>query len=136
MPGIPRFDEASLASLRLLVKRLSREHKTVPVRDLIALAEVELPGRWRIDIGASKILGMPLLLHAAAPAPVLARLSRRERDVAELIAEGLGNKQIAGRLGLSLGTVKDYVHHILKKTGLSNRAAIAAALSGGTPKGC
>jgi DNA-binding NarL/FixJ family response regulator len=54
----------------------------------------------------------------------------REREVAALVAEGLSNKQIAARLFISLATVKDHVHRILKKTGLPNRAAVAAACVG------
>jgi non-specific serine/threonine protein kinase len=57
-------------------------------------------------------------------------LSRREHEVAALVANGLSNKQIAGRLFISLATVKDHVHRILKKTNLPNRAAVAAAYVG------
>jgi DNA-binding NarL/FixJ family response regulator len=42
-------------------------------------------------------------------------LSPREREVAFLIARGFGNKEIARELGLSHGTVKQYVHSILQK---------------------
>jgi non-specific serine/threonine protein kinase len=59
--------------------------------------------------------------------PHLATLSRREREVAELIAAGLSNKQIADRLFIARSTVKDHVHHILQKTALPNRTAVAAA---------
>lgn len=114
----------------MLVKRLAQKQKKVPMRVLMALAEAELPGQWRIDVGASETLGMPLLLHAAGPSPALAKLGRREREIVTLIAEGLANKQIADRLGLTVGTVKDYVHRILVKTRLPNRAAVAAALNG------
>ena len=54
-------------------------------------------------------------------------LTRREREVAVLIADGLSNKQIARRLRITLGTVKHYVHQILEKTGLRGRVAIAQA---------
>jgi DNA-binding NarL/FixJ family response regulator len=43
------------------------------------------------------------------------------------VAAGLSNKKIAGKLFISLATVKDHVHRILAKTSLPNRAAIAAA---------
>ncbi|MAG59071.1 MAG: hypothetical protein CMJ83_22520 [Planctomycetes bacterium] len=61
------------------------------------------------------------------PAAVLQSLSPREREVCALVAEGLVNKEIAARLHVALSTVKDHVHRILKKTGLPNRAGIAAA---------
>jgi DNA-binding NarL/FixJ family response regulator len=56
-----------------------------------------------------------------------AALTAREREVAALVAAGLSNKEIATELVLSVGTVKDHVHCILRKSGLANRAAVAAA---------
>jgi two-component system response regulator DevR len=44
----------------------------------------------------------------------------------DLIAEGLTNREIAGRLILSDGTVRNYVTSILGKLGLLNRAEAAA----------
>jgi DNA-binding NarL/FixJ family response regulator len=44
-----------------------------------------------------------------------ARLTARELEVLQLVAEGLGNKQIARRLSVSLYTVKNHVHNILEK---------------------
>lgn len=130
MPGIPIVDEDSLKRLRELVARLSRETNRVPVGDLMSLGDAGLPGEWRIDLGAGATLGAPLIVYAPGPAQSISALSPREREIAALIAEGCPNKTIADRLGLSVGTVKDHVHNILEKTGLSNRAAIAAAMSG------
>ena len=48
-------------------------------------------------------------------------LSPREREVAYLVANGLSNKQVARRLGLSDGTVKIHVHNIFQKIGARNR---------------
>ncbi len=55
------------------------------------------------------------------------RLSRREREVAGLLATGLGNREIAARLHISVATVKDHVHAVLTRTGCPTRAAVAAA---------
>lgn len=54
-------------------------------------------------------------------------LTPRERDVAKLLAAGRSNKDVAAELCLSVATVKDHVHNILRKTGLRSRAAVAAA---------
>ncbi len=54
------------------------------------------------------------------------RLTRRERDVVELIAEGQSNKEIAQRLHLSIYTVKSHVHNILEKLALHTRLQIAS----------
>jgi DNA-binding NarL/FixJ family response regulator len=53
------------------------------------------------------------------------RMTSREREVVELIAEGLSNKQIAGRLHLAVDTVKSHVHNILEKLALHTRLEIA-----------
>ena len=55
-------------------------------------------------------------------------LSARQREVATLISLGLSNSEIADRLGISLATVKDHVHQMLKRTGLRSRGALAAAM--------
>ena len=53
------------------------------------------------------------------------RLTRREREVMDLIAEGLSNKEIARRTNLSTNTVKSHVHNILEKLALRSRLQIA-----------
>lgn len=52
-------------------------------------------------------------------------LSFRERQVVDLIAKGLPNKEIAGQLHLSEGTIKEYVSRIFRKTGAGNRTELA-----------
>jgi DNA-binding NarL/FixJ family response regulator len=53
------------------------------------------------------------------------RMTRREREIVELIAEGLANKEIAYKLNLSIYTVKSHVHNILEKMALNSRVQIA-----------
>jgi ATP/maltotriose-dependent transcriptional regulator MalT len=53
-------------------------------------------------------------------------LTRREREVLRLVAEGLSNRQIAERLVVSEHTVHRHVANILRKLGLPSRAAAAA----------
>lgn len=52
-------------------------------------------------------------------------LSPRETDVVRLIAEGLSNQEIADRLFISNGTVRNHISTILEKTGLEHRTQIA-----------
>ncbi|MDQ0949970.1 putative ATPase/DNA-binding CsgD family transcriptional regulator [Streptomyces phaeochromogenes] len=61
--------------------------------------------------------------------PRLASLTRREREVAELVAEGLANQQIADRLVIARRTAEGHVERILGKLGFSNRSQIAAWVS-------
>lgn len=60
------------------------------------------------------------------------KLTQRERDVTELIVQGLSNKAIADRLGIALHTVKSHVHKVLSKLSVNSRLEIAA-FSRGTP---
>jgi DNA-binding CsgD family transcriptional regulator len=53
-------------------------------------------------------------------------LSRREQQVAQLVARGLTNRQIAEELFVSERTAENHVQHILAKLGLNNRTQIAA----------
>jgi predicted ATPase/DNA-binding CsgD family transcriptional regulator len=54
-----------------------------------------------------------------------APLTRREREIAEFVAGGLTNQEIATGLVISKRTADSHVHHILTKLGLANRAQIA-----------
>jgi len=51
-------------------------------------------------------------------------LTNREQDVMRLVAEGLGNREIAQQLNLSQHTVKNYLFHIFDKLGVSNRVEL------------
>lgn len=54
------------------------------------------------------------------------RITRREREVIDLISEGLSNKEIAARLGIAIHTVKSHVHNVLEKLSLHSRLEVAA----------
>ncbi|MFE5703964.1 protein kinase [Rhodococcus koreensis] len=71
-------------------------------------------------------------LHEHPPSPstsdadASARLTKRERQVAGLIAEGLTNQAIADRLVISPRTAQGHVEHILTKLGFTSRTQVAA----------
>jgi DNA-binding NarL/FixJ family response regulator len=54
------------------------------------------------------------------------RMTPREREVINLIAEGLSNKEIAGRLNIATHTVKSHVRNVMEKLTLHTRLQIAA----------
>jgi DNA-binding NarL/FixJ family response regulator len=58
------------------------------------------------------------------------QLTQREKEVVDLISEGLSNKEIATRLHIATHTVKSHVHNILEKLTLSSRLQIAAFARG------
>ena len=61
------------------------------------------------------------------------QLTRREREVAALVARGQSNGQIAASLVISVRTVETHVQHIMDKLGCSTRAQIAAWLAARSP---
>jgi DNA-binding NarL/FixJ family response regulator len=130
------LDQNALVRIRGLVRNLQEAKGcAVPLAQLVHLAhDGRLASGVTIDFEASKDLGLPLVVwrvpKPSQPAECLSGLSKRERDVADLIALGLSNKQIARRLGITLATAKDHVHRILAKSRLPNRTAIATALRG------
>lgn len=64
-------------------------------------------------------------LALAGGGEIFAELTPRETEVVRLIAEGLSNRQIAERLFLSNGTVRNHISTILEKTGLEHRTQLA-----------
>uniref|UniRef100_UPI00138F385F response regulator transcription factor n=1 Tax=Nocardia arizonensis TaxID=1141647 RepID=UPI00138F385F len=73
------------------------------------------------------ILPHPRLTQRVAPTDHRAAiLTKRERQVAELVAEGLTNRAIAARLKVAQHTAQGHVEHILTKLGFTSRAQIAA----------
>jgi len=77
-------------------------------------------------------LSLSLFRFVAQQAPVLNTqswrsdfgLSQREQQMVGLLRERLTNKEIAARLNLSEQTVKNHVHHVLRKVGVQDRARI------------
>lgn len=63
------------------------------------------------------------------------RLTQRERQVIDLLGEGLSNKEIATRLHIAVHTVKSHVHNVLEKLALRSRLEVAAfSHAGGIPR--
>ena len=54
-------------------------------------------------------------------------LTRREQQLIPLIGQGLSNKEIANHLSLSEQTIKNHIHRILRKVGVSDRLSVLEA---------
>lgn len=68
---------------------------------------------------------LAVLASQRIPEPPLERLTRREREVALLLAHDLSNREIARQLGIEIATVKHHVHNILEKLEVNRRRAAA-----------
>jgi DNA-binding NarL/FixJ family response regulator len=106
--------------------------KDTPVEALAAAVRAAAAGKTPVD---PQVAGK-LFAHVARSAPVnagrLAELTEREREVLAEVARGRSNAEIAARLHLSEGTVRNYVSTILSKLGVADRtqAAILALRAG------
>ena len=76
---------------------------------------------------------MPEPSHTPSPPPDSEPLTRREHEVAQLLARGDSDRQIAEALSISVGTVGVHVHRILGKLGLYSRQQVADRLGGSAP---
>lgn len=61
---------------------------------------------------------------------MLERMTERENEICSLLVQGLNNKQIADKLYISEGTVKNYISSIYDKTGIHDRAKLIVAIKG------
>ena len=69
------------------------------------------------------------------PTPKLSEttlLTKREEEVARLVAAGLSNRQVAEKLGLSRHTVKNYLGRVFEELGVSNRTELVLCILGQT----
>lgn len=102
--------------------------KDTPRDRLIAAVKETVAGRTHLDPAiAGKLiarLNTPQAVDQPA-SPRLAMLNEREREVLRLIADGLTNSEIAGRLFLSEGTVRNYVSAVLAKLDVQDRTQAA-----------
>jgi DNA-binding NarL/FixJ family response regulator len=93
--------------------------------ELLSAVRVIAAGEALLDPAVTGRLIAAFATGRAAETPPqpaeLAALTPRERDVLTLIAEGLSNAEIAGRLGVGVGTVKTHVNALLAKIGVRDR---------------
>ena len=77
-----------------------------------------------LSVGAGEVRQQPSAPAAGGAGPSL--LTPRERQIAELVAEGLSNKEIASRLVIATRTAEGHVERVLVKLGFTSRTQIAA----------
>ena len=85
---------------------------------------VRLPDAEALQLALEKPARTPD--PSVAPSAPATPLTRREREIADLVAEGLSNREIATRLVIAQRTAEGHVEHILSKLGFTSRAQVAA----------
>jgi DNA-binding NarL/FixJ family response regulator len=95
--------------------------KDADADDVVRAVRAAVAGEVHLDPAAARALATAL----RAPASAAAVLTRRERDVVALIAQGGTNRQIATRLGVTERTARTHVSNILGKLGLASRTQLA-----------
>ncbi|MFZ6031441.1 MAG: response regulator [Chloroflexota bacterium] len=100
--------------------------KDTPRQQLTAAIHGTAAGKTYVD---PSVAGKLFVQASQAPMPadsgVAAALSEREREVLALLARGLSNADIAARLFLSEGTVRNYVSAVFAKLGVTDRTQAA-----------
>jgi non-specific serine/threonine protein kinase len=90
--------------------------------DALASHGAALPLPQALAVAAGEV---PADVATDVPGTPAKTLTRREREVAALVADGLGNREIAERLFLSKRTVDSHIEHIFTKLGFSSRTQLA-----------
>jgi DNA-binding NarL/FixJ family response regulator len=97
--------------------------KGIPARELVQVVRSIAAGD--VYIAPSLAWGMLREMSKPRPGSPLDDLSTREREVLELVAAGLSNAEIGGRLGLAEKTIKHYMTNVLSKLQVSSRVEAA-----------
>ena len=106
-----------------VMKDASFEEFFATIRAVAGGAQV-LPKQLTKSLFSQIVLNAPVKDKAQLLDAV--RLTARERQVIDLLGEGLSNKEIASRLHIAVHTVKSHVHNVLEKLALHSRLEVAA----------
>jgi DNA-binding NarL/FixJ family response regulator len=110
-------------------------HRDNSVEDLVAAIGAAYNGRAFIspEIAAALIERISNLARrfsrVGSTLPDTIKLTTRQLEILELLEQNLSNKEIADRLVIEVGTVKNHIHHILSKLGVTNREDAASLLA-------
>ena len=89
----------------------------------------EMGARSELQLAEARLRGLGVHTWRRGPTTSAVTLSQRERDIADAVARGATNPEIAAALFLSRKTVERHVSHILAKLGARNRVELAGLLA-------
>ncbi len=116
-------DDVMLEAVRLGVKGVVL--KDMPTGLLVQCVRRVARGFTWIENGSCTRVVDRMARHDATVRDLSKRLTRRELQILQLVAEGLRNKDITAKLAIAEGTVKVHLHHIYGKLGLNDRLKLA-----------
>lgn len=116
------FEGLRAGAMGYLLKDVSGQELAHAVRTVAAGSALLGPSVARKVLGE---LGRTMPQVRPQPDALMEPLSDREREILQLLAQGLSNPEIAAQLYLAEGTVKNYVTNILQKTGARDRTQAA-----------
>lgn len=122
----PAYVQAAFAAgaCGYLTKTSTAEEVERAVREVLA-------GRFYVCPEVTRAAVLPVARSLESPPPIAAEtLTRRERDILRLVAEGLGNQQIARRLGVAVTTVRTHLHSLYGKLRVKCRVELAKSWGG------
>ncbi|MFZ5821689.1 MAG: response regulator [Chloroflexota bacterium] len=109
------FDALQAGACGYLLKNADPDYLASAIRSAVRGEAVLDPAVTQKVIRRVNLMGSDQVMFSE-------KLSRREREILSLIADGLANPEIAERLSLAEGTVKNHVSHIFNKLGARDRA--------------
>ena len=127
--GVQTFRH-SVTLYQQVMRRVAEQRATRLAIGAIAPPPTDTTPLAKAPVGIASAVDVPMTGTLATPPTAIdeqrtAQLTRRQREVATLIARGLTNWQIADELVLAKGTVANHVEHILGRLDLSSRTQIA-----------
>jgi non-specific serine/threonine protein kinase len=127
--GTPLFGSAHLLDARKQCR--ARAQQALGERAFQAASQrgKQLPFDAAVAYALGEKTAPPVAATATAAAAAVAVLTKREREIAALVARGMTNKDIATQLVISQRTAESHIEHIMIKCGFTSRTQIAAWLA-------
>jgi DNA-binding NarL/FixJ family response regulator len=120
------FDDTEYVAAALQYGAMGYLLKDTPSEELAVAIRAVHRGYTQLGPGiAKKLFAEPTFVEPTPPPPALEQLTPREKEVLRLIANGASNREIAQKLYISEGTVKNHVTNILNRLNLRDRTQAA-----------